>query len=90
MNTTTKIHCMCGAVTGEFCEWTGPGADTVIVEYMPEWLRASHEAAGNAGSYPANGAERFHLELNCADRITHLWVDGEQTDELDPWVRVVN
>ncbi len=34
-------------------------ADPVLVERMPEALRASHEAAGNAGVYPVNGAERF-------------------------------
>lgn len=29
-----------------------------VVEYMPLYLRASHTAAGNSGSYPANGAVR--------------------------------
>ena len=29
-----------------------------LIEYMPAYLRASHEAAGNRGIYPHNGAER--------------------------------
>jgi hypothetical protein len=29
-----------------------------LIEYMPAHLRASHEAAGNRGYYPHNGAER--------------------------------
>jgi hypothetical protein len=33
--------------------------DLVLVETMPEHLRASHEAAGNHGVWPHNGAERF-------------------------------
>lgn len=33
-------------------------ADLVLVERMPEHLRASHEAAGNWGQYPLNGAKR--------------------------------
>jgi hypothetical protein len=37
-----------------------------VVEYMPEYLRASHEAAGNPGVYPHNGASRIAAELSCA------------------------
>lgn len=29
-----------------------------LVETMPDYLRASHRAAGNWGTWPANGAER--------------------------------
>jgi hypothetical protein len=34
--------------------------DTILslIEYMPAHLRASHEAAGNRGCYPHNGAVR--------------------------------
>ena len=63
------VHCECGEVTGERCAWSGPIAETVIVEYMPEYLRASHEAAGNAGQYPANGAIRMRVEKRCAGLI---------------------
>lgn len=33
--------------------------DLVLVEHMPDCWRASHRAAGNWGSYPHNGAERY-------------------------------
>lgn len=47
--------------------------DPVIVERMPEHLRASHIAAGNWGSYPSNGAERVIME-----RVdTALWSFNE-------------
>lgn len=59
-------RCACGAWTGERCAWTGPLSDLVIVEYMPESLRASHLAAGNSGRYPRNGAERVAAERSCA------------------------
>lgn len=48
-----------------------------LIEYMPHYLRASHEAAGNRGVYPANGAERE-------------WIRGEvDASDLDDWARVV-
>lgn len=87
--TQTHCQCECGAVTGVRCNWFGRLDETVIVEYMPEYLRASHRAAGNIGVYPANGAERIRVEASCAERITHVWVDGEQTDELDQWCYIV-
>ena len=33
--------------------------DLVLIETMPEYLWASHEAANNWGVYPHNGAERL-------------------------------
>jgi len=62
-------HCECGTWTGERCEWTGPIAETVVVEYMPPYLRASHAAAGNAGCHPMNGSWRVRVEISCADRL---------------------
>lgn len=54
-----------------------PAITATLIEYMPAHLRASHEAAGNRGTYPANGAER-------------AWVRGAVDDEdLDDWARVV-
>jgi hypothetical protein len=47
----------------------------VTVETMPEHLRASHEAAGNSGSYPHNGAVRLTVTRACA-RIM-LDTDGD-------------
>jgi len=58
---------------------------TVTVEFMPEWLQASHEAAGYdsiewCGRYPANGAERVEVEANEADELL---------EQYGPWARVV-
>lgn len=64
------VECQCGAITGERCEWTGPVDQTVLVEYMPEYLRASHVAAGNRGVWPHNGSERLHLSAECAETWT--------------------
>jgi hypothetical protein len=33
--------------------------DLVVLETMPRQHRASHEAAGNRGRWPANGADRY-------------------------------
>lgn len=65
-----QIECGCGEWTGEKCAWSGPKSETVVVEYMPEFIRASHKAAGNSGSYPHNGAVRVRVEKSCADLIT--------------------
>ena len=77
-----EIECGCGAATGEKCAWRGPETETVIVEYMPEYLRASHAAAGNRGSYPANGAIRFRAHFDCADMLVEN--DGDWTDIIAP------
>ena len=63
------VHCACGDVYGERCEWSGSAADTVVVEVMPAQYRASHEAAGYSGSYPSNGAIRIRVAQDCADRL---------------------
>lgn len=79
--TTTLYRCRCGEVLGQRCEG-GPAtlADLVVVETMPEHLRSSHEAAGNSGSYPHNGAVRIAVLADCADVMA-------QGDE--DWTRVV-
>lgn len=63
------VHCECGEITGEACSWKGPEDETRTVDHMPEWLRASHEAAGNSGTYPHNGAQRLTLHVECAERL---------------------
>lgn len=68
---TKHVHCECGRITGTRCEWSGPRGETVLLEWMPEQHRASHTAAGNHGSYPANGAERLRVERSCADSINN-------------------
>lgn len=75
-----ECHCECGEWSGECCYWTGRMSDTCVVEFMPEHLRNSHEAAGNAGIYPHNGAERIRVSLDCCALML----------EEDPdWVQLV-
>lgn len=62
-------HCECGKATGEYCAWSGPIAETVEVEWMPAYLRASHIAAGGKGAYPYNGALRIRVEKSCAEEL---------------------
>lgn len=64
--TTQDVHCECGEATGQRCAWTGPRTKTVVIEWMPAYLRESHRAAGNAGVYPHNGALRLRVHPDCA------------------------
>jgi len=63
------VRCECGEATGERCAWSGPITETVVVEWMPEYLRESHRAAGNSGTHPANGSLQLRVERSCADRL---------------------
>ena len=74
------INCECGRITGERCAWSGFVSDTAAIEWMPPFLRASHEAAGNRGTYPANGAERLIVHHECADML----IVGDEG-----WTRIV-
>ena len=78
MTESAPVHCECGDAGGDTpCTWTGPVSETVTVEWMPEWLRDSHDAAGNPGCYPYNGSIRLRVERFCADRL--IEDDGEWT-----------
>lgn len=74
------VRCECGQYTGERCQWIGSPDDTVVLEFMPEHLRASHSAARNVGRYPHNGAVRVRCERSCAQSIV--------ADDPD-WARIV-
>lgn len=74
------VACECGEWSGERCEWSGPESETVVVEWMPEHLRASHESAGNSGVYPHNGARLIRCERSCAARIV---------SDAPEWARIV-
>ena len=63
------IHCECGEITGTRCAWRGPRRNTMCLEYMPVYLRASHQSARNAGVWPQNGSIRIRAEITCADRL---------------------
>ena len=65
--TEPTVRCACGEWSGELCQWSGPESSTVLVEYMPEQHRASHDEARNRGAYQANGARRVRVERSCAD-----------------------
>lgn len=82
---TLLYHCACGAVTGERCTWHGPATQMVVVETMPECVRASHEAAGNRGRWPDNGALRIAVQHECADLLIYgtmtPGIDAEPTDD---------
>jgi len=67
---TATLLCDCEQVTGQPCGCRGGSvADLVTVEYMPRQHRASHEAAGNRGTYPHNGASHVRCSRACADSI---------------------
>lgn len=86
--------CECGEATGERCAWEGPASDLVVIDWMPEHLRASHAAAGNEGVYPHNGALRLRVAPDCAvslredavadeeNVITAAALDAENADRL--------
>lgn len=70
------VPCECGRATGTACEWSGPHSETVIVDWMPEYLRKGHHAARNHGVWPYNGALRLRVEASCAERLR------ESADEM--------
>jgi hypothetical protein len=41
----------------------------VVVETIPEYLRASHAAAGNSGVWPGNGAQRIVMDRGDAEEL---------------------
>ena len=64
-----RVGCGCGEWSGVACEWSGLPSERVTVEVMPEEHRGSHEAAGNSGVYPHNGAVRMRVSRGCAVAI---------------------
>lgn len=63
------------ATTGRSTKGTCEAGDgctktaTVVMEVMPMCWRGTHEAAGNSGSYPQNGARRLHVCAGCAENL---------------------
>src|SRR5690606_13884660 len=45
--TAPECHCQCGSVTGERCAWSGPRAETLVVRWVPPYLRGTAVAAGS-------------------------------------------
>lgn len=55
-------------------------SNLVVVETIPEYLRANHTAAGNSGVWPHNGAERVVMDR----------ADAEELVEHDPeWSEIL-
>lgn len=80
-------RCQCGTATGERCRSVGPRRRLLHVRWVPESLRGSAKASG---TYTRGGAARdLYLHPECAEMLAHEWVDGEQTEDLDPFVFVV-
>ena len=75
------VECQCGKVYGIACFGTGSPNEMVVVEWMPFYLRASHEAAMNRGVYPHNGAERLVVHEDCADFLVEE--DGDWTEIIE-------
>ncbi len=50
--------------------------DLVILETMPDHLRASHRAARNWGTYPHNGATRLVCDREVAEQQAAEDADG--------------
>lgn len=82
-NTATVYTCRCQELVSgsEHCEWSGDLSELVVVERMPDSLRASHDAAGNSGVYPHNGAERAAVQWECAARL--IEADEEWCREVE-------
>jgi hypothetical protein len=81
----TTYQCGCGRWTGERCCWTGSAEDMVVVQWMPEYLRESHAAAGNSGCWGHNGSERVAVERSCAS----LLIEGDGDYPGDSWAHTV-
>lgn len=80
MSANEDVQCECGEWGGEACQWTGPVSETVRVEWMPEYLRSSHEAARNAGTWPHNGSVRSRVHHECAEMMREC--DPEWVEEV--------
>lgn len=77
----TTVRCSCGDWSGVRCDWVGHLDETLLVEHMPDSVRSSHEAAGNRGIYPHNGALRSRVHRDCAAHIVSI--DGEWCSIVD-------
>lgn len=62
--------CECGQALGGDCPVTFAPGEGVTVDWMPPYLRASHRAAGNSGSWPHNGSLRLTVAPGCAAAVT--------------------
>ena len=54
-----------GRATGERCSWVGPRAETVVLEYVPPYLRGTVRAAGSARGC----VERLRVYRECGELL---------------------
>lgn len=80
--------CQCGSATGTRCSWSGHREQLVTVRWVPESDRGSAKASG---TYTHGGyALKLYVSPECADMLAHIYdEEGEQTEEEDPFVRIV-
>lgn len=71
-----EVPCACGRITGQGCDWRGPASEAVVVEWMPLYLRATHEAAGGAGVWPHDGSKRLSCSVDCAEGLLDDWTEA--------------
>ena len=77
LDLTHPLPALCDGAPGlGFCPTAARA--TEVVTWMPDYLRASHEAARDCGVWPDNGAERLHLCEDCADSLEEC--DSEWTE----------
>lgn len=75
-----SVPCESGEWFGKPCGDAGLPEHMATVEYMPQHLRASHDASRNCGCWPANGARRITCCDWCATRIV----------KQDEWASIVD
>lgn len=73
-----RCKCECGETTGVAC----PAEAEILIEWMPPCWRSAHEAAGNRGIYPRNGALRLRVAGACAQRVKEEAADADWTEVL--------
>jgi hypothetical protein len=65
------IRCRCGEITGEYCYWSGPQSETVVVKHVPPYLRATANACGTTRGL----IKRIRVHHDCVETVC----DGEWT-----------
>jgi len=70
-------QCESGQWSGTQCSDTA----TTTIEWMPEWWRGTHAAAGSRGRWPVNGSIRSRVCRACADEMREAM--GDWAQEVD-------
>lgn len=65
MSKKTIVKCECGDWSGEFCPWSGPKRETVLVRFVPGQYRGTASALG--GGIEHGLAQTLRVHENCAE-----------------------